>query len=391
MNSCGRFSAADHLRKVLLFLILAVIATGSLPVARAQQTESRTKEPQAKEPGKDSTAAPAPDTTSSPTSDPLAAEPYIPRDAMSGTLQLAGSTTVQQVAALWADGFSQFHPEVKFTIDCKGSELAIPKLAQGSSWIGLFSRSIEPEELAAWRKEVDGSLQVILIGQDPLAVVVHPDNPIASISWNAESKPMLFAKSVSDPSHPAAGLASTWGQVATRVGNQAGDQANSAQGEPSEWAKRAITFYGLEPNHGSRQFIDRLLSAASGEKPAISVKPNPTALLEAVKADPGGATFVRAARATTPGIKVLPVSRGDGPAINPLDTDATDRDYPLVRPLSLVVAVGNKEKPNLLPIEFVTYALSRLGQIELLKDGFVPLSRQQTNAQLELLGQERAR
>jgi phosphate transport system substrate-binding protein len=110
-----------------------------------------------------------------------------------------------------------------------------------------------------------------------------------------------------------------------------------------------------------------------------------------VKADLGGATFVRAARATMPGIKVLPVSRGDGPAINPLDIDATDRDYPLVRPLSLVVAVGTKEKPNLLPIEFVTYALSRLGQIELLKDGFVPLSRQQTNAQMELLGQERAR
>ena len=299
MISRGDFSAADYLRKVLLFLILAAFATDSAfcseQVAQAQQTESQSQEPQAKEPGKDSAAAPATpsETGAAPASDPLDAEPYVPRDAMSGTLQLAGSTTVQQVAALWADGFSQFHPEVKFTIDCKGSELAIPKLAQGSNWIGLFSRSIEPEELAAWRKEVDGSLQVILIGQDPLAVVVHPDNPTASIRWNAESKPMLFAKTASDPSNPATGLASTWGHVNAPLGNQSGDKGN---GNSGEWAERAITFYGLDPTHGSRQFIDRLLSSSSGEKPAISVKPNQTALLEAVKADLGGATLVRAAQ-----------------------------------------------------------------------------------------------
>ena len=72
--------------------------------------------------------------------DASAADPYVPREGITGQLQIVGSTTVQQVAALWSDGFTGFHPEVKVTLDCRGSELAIPKLAKGGNVIALFSR-----------------------------------------------------------------------------------------------------------------------------------------------------------------------------------------------------------------------------------------------------------
>ncbi|MFM9069198.1 MAG: PstS family phosphate ABC transporter substrate-binding protein, partial [Planctomycetota bacterium] len=144
--------------------------------------------------------------------------------------------------------------------------------------------------------------------------------------------------------------------------------------------------------HGTRRYVDQLLqSAGDNAARSITAKKNQTELIAAVRGDRQALGFVRATVANVPGLKVVAIQRAEGPAINPLAADFAERDYPLVRPLTLLVSLGEKEKPNQLSIEFVSYVLSRLGQIDLVKDGLSPLSRPQIQAQQELLGQERLR
>ena len=382
-----RLCRAHRLRfltsRVVLGASLVVVALGgAMKPAAAQQTPVAPPTKPAVAPA----TQPAPQAAAGEARDASAADPYVPREGITGQLQIIGSTTVQQVAALWSDGFTGFHPEVKVAIDCRGSELAIPKLAKGGNVIALFSRAIEPSELAQWRKEIDGTFQVITFGHDPLAVIVHPENPLAALTWNGDSKPLLLGKlpsagAAGDSTAPAnppvpQALAANWGEL----------------GLSGDWIKKPINLYALDTTHGSRRFVDQLLQTP-GDKPAptITAKKNQAELLASIREDRQGIAFVRATLAGAPGIKAVPIRRGDGPAINPLAADSSERDYPLVRPLSLVVALGEKEKPHQLSIEFVSFVLSRLGQIDLVKDGFLPLSRPQVQAQQELLGQERIR
>jgi phosphate transport system substrate-binding protein len=367
----------------LCFPAMAQAQPKAEPAPAAQQPQSTAQSASPTKPVAESNQAES--NQAGATGDASAADPYVPREGISGSLQIVGSTTVQQAAALWADGFTGFHPEVKLAIDCRGSELAIPKLAKGGNVIAVFSRAVEPTELAAWRKDIDGTFQVITIGHDPVAVVVHPDNPLAALSWNPESKPSLLAKLAAAPSADAPAPANDAAPALTAI--RWGDL-----GVTGDLADKPIAIYALDNTHGSRRYVDQLLQSGGADAArVVTAKKNQTELIGAVRADRQGLGFVRATVASAPGLKVLSIRRVDGPAINPLAADSAERDYPLVRPLTLLVSLGEKEKPNQLSIEFVSYVLSRLGQIDLVKDGLLPLSRPQIQAQQELLGQERLR
>jgi len=60
--------------------------------------------------------------------------------------------------------------------------------------------------------------------------------------------------------------------------------------------------------------------------------------------------------------------------------------YPLIRPLTVVVAVGDKGVESPLATEFLKYVLSRDGQADVIKDGFQPLGRADLLEQYDRLG-----
>lgn len=88
-----------------------------------------------------------------------------------------GSSTVRPIVEHACALFRTKHPEVRFTLDADGTSRGILAVAAGQVSIGMTSRRLRDEE----RLRFPG-LREFLIGTDGIAVVVHPDNPVRSLT-----------------------------------------------------------------------------------------------------------------------------------------------------------------------------------------------------------------
>ena len=297
-------------------------------------------------------------------SKPTTATPYAPDKSLTGQIRLVGSHTMQQVAVLWKLGFQRLHPDAHLEIYCGGSETALEELTKPGNVIGLTSRGVQAEDLRKLNAETGKHGVAIVVGQDLLAVVVHPDNPCIGLPWNEQSVPKLLAGEE--------GLAKSWGELGVADG----------------FEKQPLTIYAPEPRHGKFQFLERLLADNNGKTPDLPLDSHQE-ILSAVANDPGGLGFWSATRGQPAALKVLPVISSNGQSVIAFEDAAIERGYPLLRPLNLIVTkIGLDSGLDPLVEEFVKYVLSRDGQLDLIKDGFLPLTSEQLHLQENKLGWE---
>lgn len=96
---------------------------------------------------------------------------------LSGSLSVAGSTTVQPLAERLAEAFSAQHPGVVIDVKGGGSSVGIKSAGQGTVDIGMASREVKDSEL----KEFPG-LKVYRIAVDGVAIVVNPAVSVTGLS-----------------------------------------------------------------------------------------------------------------------------------------------------------------------------------------------------------------
>ena len=92
-----------------------------------------------------------------------------PAEALSGTLTLAGSTTVQPLAEKAGEAFMDANPDVTIEVQGGGSSVGITAAADGTADIGNISREVKKEEL-----EANPEFQVFTVAKDGIAIVVNP-------------------------------------------------------------------------------------------------------------------------------------------------------------------------------------------------------------------------
>lgn len=95
----------------------------------------------------------------------------------SGTISVAGSTTVQPLAEELAEAFRAIHPGVKIDVQGGGSSVGVKSAAQGTVDIGTASREIKETEKAEFP-----DLKVYTIALDGIAIVVHPGVTISNLT-----------------------------------------------------------------------------------------------------------------------------------------------------------------------------------------------------------------
>lgn len=93
--------------------------------------------------------------------------------ALSGTVSLNGSTSVESVIGALMEAFMQENPDVNITYDPTGSGAGITAVTNGTTDIGLASRSLNDDETG---------LTETAFALDGIAIIVHPDNPVADLS-----------------------------------------------------------------------------------------------------------------------------------------------------------------------------------------------------------------
>jgi len=111
---------------------------------------------------------------------PAAEEPQVEESAgLSGTLSVAGSTTVQSLAEAEAAAFMALYPDVTIDVQGGGSSVGVKSAAEGTADIGMASREVKESELAE-----TPDLQIFVIARDGIAVAVHPDVDVDDITMD---------------------------------------------------------------------------------------------------------------------------------------------------------------------------------------------------------------
>lgn len=94
---------------------------------------------------------------------------------LSGTVTLAGSTSVAPVMEVLTEKYKELNPDVNFEIQQTGSSAGITSAIEGACDIGMSSRALKDTELAEGLTETK-------IATDGIAVIVNKDNEINDIS-----------------------------------------------------------------------------------------------------------------------------------------------------------------------------------------------------------------
>lgn len=96
-------------------------------------------------------------------------------EALSGTITLAGSTSMEKLCEATSEGFMEAYPDITVTVEYTGSGAGIESLTQGSIDIGNASRSLKDGE-----KEKGAVENIVAI--DGIAVIVDLDNTVADLT-----------------------------------------------------------------------------------------------------------------------------------------------------------------------------------------------------------------
>jgi phosphate transport system substrate-binding protein len=96
-------------------------------------------------------------------------------------IQNKGSDTLVNVAQAWAEAYQTVDPSVVVAVSGGGSGTGMAALINGTVDLANASREIKPEEIELARKGGREPVEHV-VGYDALAVFLHPNNPIDTLS-----------------------------------------------------------------------------------------------------------------------------------------------------------------------------------------------------------------
>ena len=290
---------------------------------------------------------------------------YRPVEKLSGEMKLGGSNTLSHIAAVWIDGFTQFYPDVKISIDVNGSRQAVKDVQAGKTHIGLLSRTVHQEEAEAFRKAFGHPPTVLTPCLERTGIFVHKDNPIKGLTL------AQLDAIYSDDCHRGADKpCRTWGQL----------------GLKGKWASQPIVAHGRTKDTGSQVFIQQSVMLGAELRKDLKAHRSNVEMLKAVSTDPNSIGFSGLSYAT-PDVRPVPLAFSKEEGYIAIDSEEADHgQYPLVRRLQLVVNHAPDKKLRPLEQEFIKYVFSRLGQEDVIKAGFQPIPARPARLALDAVG-----
>jgi phosphate transport system substrate-binding protein len=296
--------------------------------------------------------------------DPGLAE-YRSTSGVSGNLKSIGSDTMNNLMTLWAEGFYKFYPNVKIEIEGKGSATAPPALVNGTAHFGPMSRPMKDAELDAFEKKYGYKPVAVRTCFDALAVYVHKDNPLKSLTMQqvdaifSKTRRGGFKKDIR-----------TWGDL----------------GLTGEWADKPISIYGRNSASGTYGFFKEHALFKGDFKDEVKEQPGSSAVVQGVASDKYAIGYSGIGYKTAD-VRSVPLASKAGEIAYEADLENVySGDYPLARFLLLYVNKKPGEKLDPLRGEFLRFVLSKEGQEGVIKDGYLPIPASIANEELRKLG-----
>ncbi len=288
--------------------------------------------------------------------------PYRRVAGVSGTVKSIGSDSMNNLMALWAEGFQEYYPNVQVEIEGKGSSTAPPALIQGTATFGPMSRPMKPNEIDSFEARYGYKPTELGTGIDILAVYVNKDNPLEQLTL-----PQLDAIFSTNRRGGAPRDIRRWGQL----------------GLEGDFARSPISLYGRNSASGTYAFFKEVSLFGGDYKPTVKEQPGSSSVVQGVATDRYGIGYSGVGYRTSD-VRALALSTDGKRFVEPIAENADI--YPLSR--FLYLSVNYRPGSDLDPLrrEFLKYIYSREGQEAVVKDGYLPLPALLAADQLEKLG-----
>jgi phosphate transport system substrate-binding protein len=290
---------------------------------------------------------------------------YKPAQGVSGSLSSKGSDTMNNLMTLWIEGFKKLYPGIQTSMEGKGSGTAPPALIDGTANIGAMSRTMKQEELDKFEQKFGYKPTAIPTSIDTLAVFVHKDNPLKSLTL--QQVDAIFSKTRNGKYEKEL---RTWGDL----------------GLTGEWAQKPISLYGRSSSSGTYLYFKEHALFKGDFRDDVKEQAGSSSVVQAIASDKFAIGY-SGIGAKTDGVHALALAaRADKEPVEARLEHAYDGTYPLAR--FLYVYLNLKPGTELDPLrrEFVRYILSREGQTEVVKEGFFPLTAEVATRGLAAVG-----
>ncbi|MEZ0241595.1 MAG: phosphate ABC transporter substrate-binding protein PstS family protein [Chloroflexota bacterium] len=283
--------------------------------------------------GSGATPAPAATNATGATAEPS------PAVALSGSVNIDGSSTVYPITEAVAEEFQKANPGVKVTVAFAGTGGGFKKFCNGETDMNDASRPIKTEDTADAKSEgtlcKDKGIEWLELGiaTDALSVVVNKDNTWATCLTTAQLKAMWDEGST----------VSTWDQV-----------------DPS-FPAEPIRLYGPGPDSGTFDYFTEVINGkAKQSRSDYTPSENDNALVTGVAGDKNALGYFGFAylEANLDTIKPVAIDSGKG-CVEPSAENVNGGQYtPLARPLFVYPSLAALERPEF--AAFVQYYLENV-------------------------------
>ncbi len=292
-------------------------------------------------------------------------DPNLPKyeqaSGVSGDLRSVGSDTLSNLMTRWGEKFYGYYPQISFEAESKGSSTAPPALIEGIAEMGPMSRRMKGEEEDKFRDEFGYEPTLVRTGIDAIAVFVHKDNPVESLT--VEDLKSIYSV------EGAEGI--TWGDVGVT---------------DAAFKDQPISLYGRNAASGTYGYFKEAALGKIDFKPTVKEQPGSSAVVQGTGSDRFGVGYSGVGYAT-PNVKAVPIIGADGNAYDPLSEDDVYSDnYPLARFLYIYVNKAPNQPLDRNVGEFMKLILSQEGQEVVAQENFYPLSAFIAEEELAKLG-----
>jgi phosphate transport system substrate-binding protein len=239
----------------------------------------------------------------------------------------------------WADVLRQTEPHVKLEVEALGSTTGLAALLDGSAEVAASSRLVRTDELAL-AERLGMQLREVFVGYDAITIIVHPNNPLASIDMDSLA-----------------------GIFTNRITNW------SALGG-ADAAIRVFSRPGYSGTH--RLFKDRVLSRLGPDTafgPQVESLERTADVIAAVAANPNAIGYASMGLLRSD-VRAVPLaSQTGGEATAASVASVRDGSYALSHPLVLYLRPDSGTAAH----KLVDFAISGEGQAVVEQQGFVSL------------------
>jgi phosphate transport system substrate-binding protein len=259
-------------------------------------------------------------------------------------IQNKGSDTLVNVAQAWAEAYQEVHPGVVVAVSGGGSGTGIAALINGTVDIANASRTIKDKEIEQAKKNGQDPVEHV-VGFDALAVYLHPDNPIDTLSLEQ--------------------LAEIYGDGGSYLNwTDLGVEVPGCQGQE-------IVVVSRQNNSGTYAYFREAVLGDGDYRLGTRDMHGSKDVVDLVENTPCAIGYSGLAYATDHVKLACIETETGGECVSPSEETALDGTYPIARPLFMYT---NGEATG--PIaDYLNWILSEEGQCIIMKKGYAPVAQ----------------